>query len=228
MITTGSIVKIIILLGAPGAGKGTVADYLKENYNVVHFSTGNLLRDEIAKGTDTGKEVDSIMKSGGLVNDETVNKIVKSNLSQTLSTGCVVILDGYPRTVDQAKFLDSIVESGSIRAIEIDIDPEVVISRITKRVVCNKCKSPFNTDSLTKDGVLNKICPHCGGDLIKRADDEEFVVRNRLEKYTKETLPVSGYYNGTSRLVKVPGDKTPEEVEKSVSDAFSSFGIEKK
>lgn len=226
---TELIVKTVVLFGAPGAGKGTVAQYLLDNYNVVHFSTGNLLRNEVKKDTEIGREISSILGSGGLVNDDIVNRVVESNLLQALSTDSVVLLDGYPRTVDQAKFLDSIISSkssSSIRVIEIEVDHEVVVSRIAGRIVCTKCGATFHSSGLTKDGVLSKVCPRCGGELGKRADDEECVVRNRLKEYVDMTLPVSEYYG--DRLVKVSGDTSPDVVTQSVDDKLCGFGIKKR
>lgn len=224
-MTQHSAVKIVILFGAPGAGKGTVAQHLLDNYGVVHFSTGNLLRNEVKSGTSIGKEVETILSSGKLVGDDVVNRVVESNLQKALSGNDVVLLDGYPRTVEQAKFLDAI-DAGSlkssIRVLELDVDHEVVVSRIAGRVVCSKCGATFSSSQING----STVCSRCGGELIKRADDSEEVVRRRLQEYVNMTLPVSRYY--TDRLVKVSGEGTPEEVARNVDDAFRDFGIEKR
>lgn len=224
-MTQHSAVKIVILFGAPGAGKGTVAQHLLDNYGVVHFSTGNLLRNEVKSGTSIGKEVEAILSSGKLVGDDVVNRVVESNLQKALSGNDVVLLDGYPRTVEQAKFLDAI-DAGSlkssIRVLELDVDHEVVVSRIAGRVVCSKCGATFSSSQLNG----GTVCSRCGGELIKRADDSEEVVRRRLQEYVNMTLPVSRYY--TDRLVKVSGEGTPEKVARNVDDAFRDFGIEKR
>lgn len=224
-MTQHSAVKIVILFGAPGAGKGTVAQHLLDNYGVVHFSTGNLLRNEVKSGTSIGKEVEAILSSGKLVGDDVVNRVVESNLQKALSGNDVVLLDGYPRTVEQAKFLDAI-DAGSlkssIRVLELDVDHEVVVSRIAGRVVCSKCGATFSSSQLNG----GTVCSRCGGELIKRADDSEEVVRRRLQEYVNMTLPVSRYY--TDRLVKVSGEGTPEKVARNVEDAFRDFGIEKR
>ena len=224
-MTQHSAVKIVILFGAPGAGKGTVAQHLLDNYGVVHFSTGNLLRNEVKSGTSIGKEVEAILSSGKLVGDDVVNRVVESNLQKALSGNDVVLLDGYPRTVEQAKFLDAI-DAGSlkssIRVLELDVNHEVVVSRIAGRVVCSKCGATFSSSQING----STVCSRCGGELIKRADDSEEVVRRRLQEYVNMTLPVSRYY--TDRLVKVSGEETPEEVARNVDDAFRDFGIEKR
>ncbi len=222
-------VKTVVLLGAPGSGKGTIAQHLLDNYNAIHFSTGNLLRNEVKKDTAIGKEVSSILKAGGLVNDDIVNAVVEFNLLQAFSADGIILLDGYPRTVDQAEFLDSIKSrelAASIRVIEIDVDYEVIVSRIAGRLVCTDCGATFHSANLMKDGKLNTICSRCGGDLTKRADDKEEIVRNRLKEYIDITLPVSRYYG--DRLLKVSGDTSPEIVMQSVDNIFCDFGIKKR
>lgn len=214
--------KILILLGAPGAGKGTVAQYLVENYDVRHFSTGNLLRNEVKKESDIGLRVKDILGSGGLVGDDIVNEIVSKNIGEVLSTGSLIILDGYPRTRNQAIELDRMM-SGSlkdeIRVLELAVDNEVVVQRISQRRVCASCGKTYGP----QDKI--EVCS-CGGELIKRKDDEEAVVRSRLEKYEEETRPVSDYY--ADRLVKVSGEGKPEEVAQRVDKTLAKFEIKKR
>lgn len=214
--------KILILLGAPGAGKGTVAQYLAENYDVRHFSTGNLLRNEVKKESDIGLKVKDILGSGGLVGDDVVNGIVAKNIEEVLDTGSLVILDGYPRTKNQAVELDKMM-SGSlkdeVRVLELAVDNEVVVQRISQRKVCASCGKTY--------GPQDRIgaCT-CGGELVKRKDDEESVVRDRLKKYEDETRPVSDYYS--DRLIKVSGEGKPDEVAQRVDEALAKFGIKKR
>ena len=215
--------KILILLGAPGAGKGTVAQYLAENYNVCHFSTGNLLRNEVKKESDIGLKVKGILGAGGLVGDDIVNGIVAKNIKEVLGSGSLVILDGYPRTRNQAVELDNML-SGSLRdeikVLELAVDNEVVVQRISQRRVCASCGKTYGP----QDKI--KVCA-CGGELIKRKDDEEAVVRSRLKKYEEETRPVSDYY-AADRLVKVSGEGKPEEVAQRVDETLAKFGIKKR
>ena len=214
--------KVLILLGAPGAGKGTVAQYLAENYDVRHFSTGNLLRNEVKKESDIGLKVKDILGSGGLVGDDIVNEIVAKNIEEVLDTGSLVILDGYPRTKNQAIELDRMMAGSlkdEIRVLELAVDNEVVVQRISQRRVCSLCGKTYGP----QDEI--ESCT-CGGELVKRKDDEESVVRDRLKKYEDETRPVSDYYS--DRLIKVSGEGKPEEVAQRVDEALAKFGIKKR
>ena len=214
--------KVLILLGAPGAGKGTVAQYLAENYDVRHFSTGNLLRNEVKKESDIGLKVKDILGSGGLVGDDIVNGIVAKNIEEVLDTGSLVILDGYPRTKNQAIELDRMMAGSlkdEIRVLELAVDNEVVVQRVSQRRVCASCGKTYGP----QDKI--EVC-FCGGELIRRKDDEEAVVRSRLKKYEEETRPVSDYY--ADRLVKVSGEGKPEEVAQRVDEALAKFGIKKR
>lgn len=214
--------RILILLGAPGAGKGTVAQYLVENYDVRHFSTGNLLRNEVKRETDIGLKVKDILGSGGLVGDDVVNRIVAKNIEEVLNTGSLVILDGYPRTRNQAVELDGMM-AGSLKneigVLELAVDNEVVVQRISQRRVCASCGKTYGPQDKMESCT-------CGGKLVKRKDDEESVVRDRLKKYEEETRPVSDYY--VDRLIKVSGEGKPEEVARRVDEALAKFGIKKR
>lgn len=213
---------VLILLGAPGAGKGTVAQFLKENYDVCHFSTGNLLRAEVESHSDIGLEIEQILGSGGLVKDDIVNRLVELNIGRVIGSADIIILDGYPRTVEQAKVLDG-AQNGSlkesIRVIELDVPDDAVVARISQRRVCEKCGNTY--------GPHDKIdvCS-CGGCLVRRKDDEESVVRNRLKEYKNATQPVADYFD--DRLVRVSGEGTPGDVAERVEAVMSQFGIEKR
>jgi adenylate kinase len=220
-MTTGSV-SVIVLLGAPGAGKGTVAQHLNDRYDVHHFSTGNMLRNEVQKESGIGKKVKGIIGSGGLVGDDIVNEIVEKNIEEVIGDGKLVILDGYPRTKNQAIALDALkvgALKGVTRAIEIDVDDELLVARISQRRVCVKCGNTYGPH----DGT--DVCS-CGGELIKRKDDEESIVRNRLKKYKEDTLPVSDYY--FDRLIKVSGDGMPTEVSQKIDGVLRSLKIEKR
>jgi adenylate kinase len=219
---TAPRVNLLILLGAPGSGKGTLAQHLKDKYDIFYFSTGNLLRNEVKEQTDLGRKVQAILDAGNLVGDDIMNEIVKENMEKVAASGKVIVLDGYPRTENQALSLDKVEVGGfgdAIRVIELDVDEDEVVARISKRRVCAKCGNTY--------GPLDNIevCS-CGGELIKRKDDEESTVRNRLGKYNKETFPLFQYYS--DRVMKVCGRGTPEEVAKRVDDCLYRLGIEKR
>ncbi|MDR1334987.1 MAG: nucleoside monophosphate kinase [Holosporaceae bacterium] len=212
--------KAIVLLGAPGAGKGTVAQHLLDNFDVIHFSTGNLLRNEVKNDTEVGAIVKSILGSGDLVSDGVVNQVVEVNLERVLPEKRVVLLDGFPRSVDQAKFLDTIFDAclkNSMKVIEIEVDYELIVARIVGRRVCVLCAATFGAD--------DKIgrCSRCGGELVRRGDDEEEVVRHRLLEYQRITLPVSAYY--ADRLIKVDGNASREIVLQSVTKLAMELGL---
>ncbi|MDR0678143.1 MAG: nucleoside monophosphate kinase [Holosporaceae bacterium] len=215
-------IKIVILLGAPGSGKGTVAQYIKDKYDIYYFSTGNLLRNEVKEKTDIGCKVENILGSGGLVGDDIVNEIVEKNIKKFVKNGKVILLDGYPRTKNQALALDT---SGTgefkkaIRVVELDIDAKEAITRISLRRVCVKCGNTYGpTDRVA-------ICP-CGGELIRRKDDEKAVILNRLKEYEKATFPLSQYY--LDRIIRIQGSGTPEEVANRVDNCLYNFGMEKR
>lgn len=210
---------VIVLLGAPGAGKGTVAQYLKDRCSVYHFSTGNLLRNEIKEKTDIGLRVVNILESGGFVDDVTVNEIVEKNLLGVCNEDAIVVLDGYPRTKDQAVALESMMDGkikDVIRVIDIDLDTESAVARITKRRVCAKCGNTYGPQD------AEVVCS-CGGDLVKRKDDAEDVVRSRMRKYEEETAPISAYF--AARLVKVSGEGSPGDVTQRVDEILRGFGV---
>jgi adenylate kinase len=175
------------------------------------------LRNEIKEGTDIGRKVEAILGSGGLVEDGLVNEIVEKNMAKVRGEGKIVLLDGYPRTKSQAVALDEI-ESGGLRdkilVIELDVDQEEVVARISQRRVCGRCGNTYGPDV--------SVC-FCGGELIKRKDDNETTVRNRLREYKEATLPLSQYYS--DRIVKVLGKGTPEEVAQRVDDCLRNLGI---
>ena len=214
--------RILLLFGAPGAGKGTIAQYLAENYDVCHFSVGNLLRNEVKSKTDIGVKIEAILGAGQLVSNDIVNEITMRNVEKALESDSLIILDGYPRTKNQAEVLDS-MRNGSlrdeIRVLELSIDKETFLSRISQRRVCAKCGRTYGP----QDKI--SVCS-CGGELVKRKDDDESAVMTRWSSYEAETLPLSEYF--ADRLIKVSGDGTPEEVAHRVDNALAEFGLKRK
>ncbi len=204
----------IVLLGAPGAGKGTQAAKLVEKYHMAHISTGDILRAAVKNQTELGLEAKKYMDAGDLVPDELVIGLVKERL-QDEDTKAGFILDGFPRTSMQAVALDS--ELAELNrpldaAVLVDVDKEVIIKRLTSRRMCRDC-GYIGTD---KDSV----CPKCGGEMYQRDDDNEATVRNRLDVYESSTAPLIDYYRGCDLLVTIDGDQDPEVVFDEVQKAL--------
>lgn len=189
----------IVLLGAPGAGKGTQAVRLAERYNIPHISTGDIFRYNIKNETPIGKVAKSYIDKGQLVPDEVTVQIVKERLEQDdCKNG--YLLDGFPRTVAQAQELDKISEVDAVANIDVPFGK--LMRRITGRRLCALCGSSYHIDGLAG----KTTCQKCGGELVQRADDNEQTVKNRLDVYTAQTQPLIGYYEEKGKLVTVDGD----------------------
>ncbi len=189
----------VILLGAPGAGKGTQAVRLAERYNIPHISTGDIFRSNIKERTPIGIVAKSYIDKGQLVPDEVTIQIVKERLEKDdCKNG--YLLDGFPRTVSQAEALDGFSEIDSV--VNIDVPLHKLMRRITGRRVCGKCGESYHIDYL--DGSTS--CRKCDGELIQRADDNEETVGKRLEVYEKQTAPLIDHYKSKGKLIDVDGD----------------------
>ena len=204
----------IVLLGGPGAGKGTQATRLIEKYNLSHISTGDMLRAATKAGTDLGQLAKKYMDAGDLVPDDVIIGLVSEKLSEP-ETCKGFILDGFPRTSAQAVALDA--ELAKLDrpldvAILIDVDPEVIVKRLTSRRMCKEC-GYIGTES-------DAMCPKCSGEMYQRDDDNETTVRNRLDVYAKQTAPVADYYRGSGLLKTIDGDRDPEEVFADIEKLF--------
>lgn len=195
----------IVLLGAPGAGKGTQAVRLAERYKVPHISTGDIFRKNIKERTPIGVEAKSYIDKGQLVPDEVTIRIVKDRLQEKdCENG--YLLDGFPRNVFQAKALDDFSEVDKV--VNIDVPLHKLMRRITGRRVCGKCGESYHIDYL--DGKTE--CGKCGGNLTQRVDDNEETVKSRLDVYVGQTAPLTEYYKERGVLVDVDGDGTMDEV----------------
>lgn len=204
----------IVLLGAPGAGKGTQAAKLVEKFEYAHISTGDMLRAAVKNQTPLGLEAKKYMDAGDLVPDEVVIGLVKERL-QDEDTQAGFILDGFPRTSTQAVALDS--ELASLdrplnAALLVDVDKEVIIKRLTSRRMCRDC-GYIGSDQ-------DAQCPKCGGEMYQRDDDNEATVRNRLDVYETSTAPLIDYYRGCDLLIEIDGDRDPEVVLESIIEAL--------
>ena len=208
----------IIMLGAPGAGKGTQAAVLCEHFGIPTISTGNMIREALKNGTEMGLKAKSYMDDGKLVPDEVVIGIVKERLSEDdCKKG--FILDGFPRTIPQAEALDNMgVDIKYV--INIDVPDESIIKRMSGRRVCENCGRPYHIESLKpqKDGV----CDDCGGTLVQRKDDHPDTVLARLDVYHKETEPLADYYRKQGKLVNVEGQNTVADTTAAVLKAIEA------
>ncbi|MEM0372626.1 MAG: adenylate kinase [archaeon] len=191
----------LVFFGPPGSGKGTYSTRVAEKLRIPHISTGDIFRDNVKKQTPLGKKVEDLLKQGKLVPDEITNEIVKKRLSES---DCMngFALDGYPRTMAQAKALDSYQKIDAV--INIEVPENVIMRRITTRRMC-KCGASYNTLTLKpkKDGV----CDKCSGELYQRSDDTEEAVKKRLEEYDKLTRPLLDYYSAKKIVKTVKWDK---------------------
>lgn len=214
----------LVLLGPPGAGKGTQAAGIVEKYNIPHISTGDIFRKNIKEGTELGKKAKGFMDQGLLVPDELVVEIVKDRLThEDCQDG--FLLDGFPRTVSQADSLNSELESMNIKldkVINIDVSKEELIKRAVGRRICKECGATYHVDfnPPKKSGV----CDVCGGTLYQRDDDNEETVTKRIEVYMDQTKPLIDYYKEKGILVDIDGSQA---IDKVFSDIVESLGSEK-
>jgi len=203
---------ILILLGPPGAGKGTQAKMLAGELRVPHISTGDMFRDHKARGTELGKKVQAIMDSGGLVTDDITNDMVKDRLSRPDVAGGF-ILDGYPRTVAQADYLGRLLESsgrGQPRVLSYEVPEAVLIERMSGRRSCAKCGAVYH---LTENPPRKAgTCDRDGEKLVQRADDQPETVRKRLQEYAAKTEPLRRYYQQKGLLTEIPGVGAPDAI----------------
>lgn len=202
----------LVLLGAPGAGKGTQAKKLIEKYGIPQISTGDILRKAVADGTPLGKEAKSYMDKGELVPDSVVIGLVKERLAQD-DCGKGYILDGFPRNTSQAETLDNVLSEMKAPldvALSVDVDKDILMKRLTGRRTCKKCQQMYNIhfSPPQKEG----ICDKCGGELYQRDDDREETIRNRLDVYEKSTAPLIDYYGKKGILKSVPGEGNIDEI----------------
>ncbi|MDR2780243.1 MAG: adenylate kinase [Synergistaceae bacterium] len=193
----------IILIGPPGAGKGTQAAAIKGKYEVAHISTGDMLRENVSAGTELGLEAKGFMDAGSLVPDELIINMMRGRLSQPDAAGGFM-LDGFPRTVTQAEALDELMDEMSLAldaVVLLDVPDETVVGRLSSRRVCSSCGAIYNTKA--HPTKAEGICDVCSGGVIQRDDDKEDVIRNRLAVYHSKTAPLVEYYDKTGRLHRV-------------------------
>jgi len=212
----------IILLGAPGSGKGTQAKLLVEKYRIPQISTGDLLREQVAAGSDLGKRAKAAMDAGQLVSDDVVLGMIQSRLAKP-DAKPGFILDGFPRNIPQAQALDAMLARLSQPlqlALLVDVDNEVLMKRITGRRTCGSCGAIYNI-YFTPPKTQGK-CDKCGGSLQHRSDDNESTVRNRLKVYSEQTAPLISYYKAQGKLRTARGIGKVGDIFKTISDIIEA------
>ncbi len=205
---------VLILLGPPGAGKGTQARMLEEGFGLVQLSTGDLLRAAVAAGTEAGRRAKAVMEAGQLVSDEIVLAILKDRMDQPDVTRGI-ILDGFPRTDGQAAALDALLAAAGQKitaAVSLDVDDEAMVGRVSGRYTCAGCGEGYH--DRFKQPATAGTCDKCGGTAMKRrADDNAETVRERLKAYHAQTAPLIAYYEGKGVLERIDAMGPIEEVQ---------------
>jgi len=205
----------LVLIGPPGSGKGTQAELLRDKNGFVHYSTGEVFRDQIRRKTQVGARVEDYVASGRLVPDEVVFYVVNTFMAENI--GKPILFDGFPRTVPQAQGLDSVLGKNGLNvniAVLVDLADDEVVKRLTARRQCRKCSKIYNLTF--KPSKVAGVCDDCGGELYQRKDDSETVIRDRLGTYHTQTEPVLDYYSGQGKLKRIDGalgrDKVYQEI----------------
>ena len=212
----------IVLLGAPGAGKGTQCKRIVEKYDLLHLSSGDILRQERAAGSELGKKAQSYMDSGALVSDDLIVEMMAQAIANAPQEGFV--LDGFPRTVNQAQQLDkSLVQTGDkIDCIlNLNVNDDLVVKRITGRRSCPKCGAVYHIENLKPKA--EGICDNDGAELVQRPDDTAEVVENRLKNYYQQTRPVVDYYNQNNTVCDLDSNKDVDEVAGLIFEKLDSL-----
>lgn len=204
---------IIVLLGAPGAGKGTLATALKDELGVHHISTGDLIRAEIKGKTPIGLEIKRYVDSGGLVPDEVVTKMIEGKITETARDGRGYMFDGFPRTSAQATDLDRILLKSGLKVdltLYMEASLDIILKRLTGRRVCKACGALYHLTGMPSKKA--GVCDKCGGELYQRADDNEATITKRMEVYAESTRPIIDFYKVQGKLKTINADRGADEV----------------
>ena len=210
----------LVLLGPPGAGKGTQAKALAAQIECPHISTGDMLREAVREGTALGLKAKAVMERGELVSDELLTGIIGERLAREDCTRGF-ILDGYPRNLTQAGILEGILknlEKNPVLALELEVPDDAIVSRLANRRSCPSCGAVYNL--VTSPPKNDSQCDSCNAGLVQRDDDKESVIRERLRVYHEKTAPLSDYFGRSGQLRSVRGDVPPEEVLKALLKAL--------
>ena len=211
----------IIMLGAPGAGKGTQAKKIAAKYQIPHISTGDIFRANIKNGTELGKKAKTYMDQGLLVPDELTCDLVVDRIQQPDAANGYV-LDGFPRTINQAEALQKGLEERGLKldkVINIDVDKNILVKRLSGRRVCKNCGETYHIDN--KPTLKDGVCDKCSGEVIQRADDNEKTVLDRIEVYEKQTFPLIDFYKNLGLILTVDGTLSIEDVFSQIKESLS-------
>jgi len=215
----------LVLLGPPGAGKGTQAERIKDRYRIAHLSTGDMLREAVAADTEVGRRAKTIMDAGRLVPDDVINRLVAERIAQP---DCArgFVLDGFPRTLAQAEALDALLDERGERldgVLELAVDDDALIERISGRFACAQCGAGYH--DLFKQPAVAGVCDVCGSrEFVRREDDKAETVRARLEAYHAQTAPLLPYYLDKGLLAAVDGMAGIDEVTAEIFEKIAAPG----
>jgi adenylate kinase len=215
----------LVLLGPPGAGKGTQGQYLTERLGIPKISTGDMLRDAAEDGTELGREAKSFTDQGRLVPDELILALVRKRLEEP-DAAEGYLLDGFPRTVVQAEALESWLEAQGIRldaVVDLVVEDDVIVDRISKRRICPVCHETYHL--VNRPPVKPDVCDVCGKPLVLRDDDRAELVRERLRIYHERTEPVTSFYRQRGLLISIPGDHPVKEVTEAIIHAIEQRSV---
>ncbi len=211
----------IVILGPPGAGKGTQAQKLSREFGLVHLSTGDFLRKAISEGNSLGQRAKSFMNKGELVSDSIILELLESKINDIKGN---FILDGFPRNLIQAKGLDRFLQQKGEKldlVINLEIDEATVVKRLTGRIICPGCGKISHLNEVDS----KRICQNCGAELYRRSDDGENVIKNRFKVYLEHTHPLTDYYKRRGILCQISGKDSPKEIFERIKVAISYLGV---
>ena len=210
----------LLMLGPPGAGKGTQAERIAGDHGVPRISTGDMLRTAVASGSSLGHLVKETVARGALVSDDAIVALVRERLTEPDAADGYV-LDGFPRTVAQAEALDVLLDGAPLAVVEIHVPDDELVRRVRGRRICERCGTTVS--AFDGDPTLALACTACGGRLVQRSDDSEQVVRDRLKVYWKETQPMIGFYEGRPTFRRVDGAQSPVAVYEAIAAAVAEM-----